>query len=80
MPVTSNPNPRYQSPKDLDLARRDRIAALQAILDSVAADHNRRGAARKEIEDIERFGYSFPQNAGYPVTGPIYSQADQLGR
>ena len=77
MPVTSNPDPRYQAPKDLELAKADRIAALEAVVNSVAADRNRKSAARHELQHIEDFGYSYPACSGWPVAGPVYSQADQ---
>lgn len=77
--VTSNPEPRYQAPKDLERAKADRIAALEAVRDSDHADNNRRTAARLELENIEAFGYAHPHNTGWPISGPTYSQADQEG-
>lgn len=84
MPATeihhnSNPDPRYQAPKNLERAKADRIAALEAVINSVAADKNRKSIARRELENIEDFGYSYPACSGWPQLGPVYSAADQEG-
>lgn len=75
--VVENPDPRYNAPKDLERAKQDRIAALEAVRDNPNADNNRKTAARFELDNIENFGYAWPANTGWPVAGPVYSQADQ---